>query len=65
MDCVAPGVSVSGLVRQLQVVCVSHIKRVLEAVFLAFLKCPSVTIASGEFAIKTTLGRRCSSILDT
>ena len=65
VDCVAPGVSVSGHVRPLQALYVSHIERLLEAVFVAFLKCPSVTIASGEFAIKTTLGRRWSSILDT
>ena len=57
VDCVAPGVSVSGHVRPLQALYVSHIERLLEAVFVAFLKCPSVTIASGEFAIKTTLGR--------
>ena len=65
VDCVAPGVSVRDHVRPLQAVYVSHIERRLEAVFVAFLKCPSVTIASGEFAIKTTLGRRWSSILDT
>lgn len=55
MDCVAPGVSVSGHVRPLQAVYVTHIERLLEAVFVAFLKCPSVTMASGEFAIKDHL----------
>ena len=37
MDCVAPGVSVSGHVRPLRAVYVTHIERLLEAVFVAFL----------------------------
>ena len=55
MDCVALGVSVSGHVRPLQAAYVTRIEILLEAVFVAFLKCPSVTMASGEFAIKDHL----------
>ena len=55
MDCVAQGVSVSGRVRPLQAVYVTNIERRLEAVFVAFLRCPSVTKASGEFAIQDHL----------
>ena len=55
MDCVAPGVYVSGHVRPLQAVYVTHIERLLEAVFVAFFRCPSVTMASGEFAIQDHL----------
>ena len=40
MDCVAPGVSVSGDVRPLLAVYVTHTERLLEAVFVAFLRCP-------------------------
>ena len=55
MDCVAPSVSVSGHVRPLQAVHVTHIERLLEAVFVAFLRCPSVSMASGGFAIQDHL----------
>ena len=55
VDCVAPGFSVSGNVRPLQAVYVTHIERLLDAVFVAFLRCPSVTMASGEFDIQDHL----------
>ena len=39
----------------LQAVYVTHIETHPEAVFVAFLRCPSVTMASGEFAIQDHL----------
>ena len=57
MDCVVPGLSVSGHVRPLQADYVTHIERLLEAVFVEFLRCPSVTMANGEFAIQDHLGQ--------
>ena len=53
--CGARRLYISGHVRPLLAVYVTHIERLLQAVFVAFLKCPSVTIASGEFAIQDHL----------
>jgi hypothetical protein len=51
VDNVAPGLTVSNKYRPLVVVNVAGTEGLLEGVFEALLRCPSVTVTSGKFAL--------------
>ena len=55
VECVVPGVSISSHVRPLVAVYVLHWDFLRQSV--VFLRCPSVTMASGEFATQDHLGQ--------
>ena len=55
VDGVPPGFAVCGKCRPLAMVDVTGIEGLLETVLVAFLWCPSVTMASGKFTIQGNL----------
>ena len=57
MDDVALGVAVSSESRPPAMVSVAGTEALLQGVLVALLWCPSVTVASGEFAVQGYLGQ--------
>ena len=57
MDGTAPGLADSSKSGPLVVVYVAVAKRLLQTVLVPLLRCPSVTMASGEFAVQGYLGQ--------
>ena len=57
MCSVAPSLAVSSKCQPLAVVNIAGTKEFLELVFVTFLWCPSVAVASGEFSVQHHLGQ--------
>ena len=64
VDGAAPGLTVSSECKPLMVVIVASTEGLLAGVFITFLWCSSITVASGDFTIQGYLEQAMSPILE-